>query len=87
MPVDLFLNVSEYEGVPVSVMEAQSFGIPVIATAVGGTPEIVNEENGFLLPENPSQDEIASAIYDVVTNKEKWEKKRMLSRKNWEESL
>ena len=84
-PVDLFLNVSEYEGVPVSVMEAQSFGIPVIATAVGGTPEIVNEGNGYLLPENPSPYEIASAIYDVVTNKKKWEKKRMLSRKNWED--
>ena len=41
-PVDAFVNVSASEGVPVSIMEAQSYGIPVIATAVGGTGEIVN---------------------------------------------
>jgi colanic acid/amylovoran biosynthesis glycosyltransferase len=82
-----FINVSESEGLPVSIMEAQSFGIPVVATAVGGTPEIVNNDNGFLLPENPSPDEIAMAIYDVIINEEKWESKRSLSRKNWEENF
>lgn len=49
---DIFINVSSSEGVPVSIMEAMSFGIPVIATNVGGNSEIVNEENGSLLPEN-----------------------------------
>jgi glycosyltransferase involved in cell wall biosynthesis len=48
-PVDLFLNVSESEGIPVSIMEAVSFGIPVIATDVGGSREIVNENTGILL--------------------------------------
>ena len=81
------LNVSESEGLPVSIMEAQSFGIPVIATKVGGTPEIVNNENGLLLSENPSADEIASALYEVFCNQEKWERKRILSRKNWEENF
>lgn len=46
----VFLNVSESEGVPVSIMEAMSFGIPAIATDVGGVHEIVkSEKNGFLL--------------------------------------
>jgi imidazole glycerol-phosphate synthase subunit HisF len=81
------INVSESEGLPVSIMEAQSFGIPVIATAVGGTPEIVNDENGLLLSVNPTPHEIATAIYDVFINKEKWQKKRVLSRKNWEENF
>jgi len=81
------INVSESEGLPVSIMEAQSFGIPVIATGVGGTPEIVNDENGFLLPVNPTPDEIGAAIYDVVINKDKWAKKRSLSRKNWENNF
>ncbi len=85
--VDIFLNTSESEGLPVSIMEAQSFGLPVIATAVGGTPEIVNNENGFLLPVNPTPDEIADALYDVYSNQEKWIKKRELSRKNWEENF
>lgn len=50
--VDLFINVSESEGIPVSIMEAISFGIPVIATDVGGTSEIVNSSTGVLIPEN-----------------------------------
>ena len=47
---DLFLNVSLSEGIPVSIMEALSFGIPCIATDVGGTKEIVIDGyNGWLL--------------------------------------
>ncbi len=48
-PVDLFVNASTTEGVPVSVMEALSAGIPVIATSVGGTGEIVDECVGKLV--------------------------------------
>jgi glycosyltransferase involved in cell wall biosynthesis len=82
-----FVNVSRSEGLPVSIMEAQSFGIPVIATNVGGTSEIVNEENGLLLASEPTPGEIASAIHDVLINKDKWDKKRILSRRNWEEKF
>lgn len=60
--VDLFINVSESEGIPVSMMEAQSFSIPIVATAVGGVPEIVNEKNGILLPPNPKCEEVADAV-------------------------
>jgi glycosyltransferase involved in cell wall biosynthesis len=60
---DIFINSSQSEGVPVSVMEAMSFGIPVIATAVGSTPEIVIDGyNGFLLHPDPSAEEIAEKI-------------------------
>lgn len=47
--VTWFINVSTHEGIPVSIMEAFSFGIPAIATNVGGTSEIVNASNGFLV--------------------------------------
>lgn len=61
--IDVFINVSESEGLPVSVMEAMSYGIPVIATAVGGTPEIVRDgNNGFLLGPDPTVDDIAEAL-------------------------
>ena len=46
----VFLNVSSSEGIPVSIMESMSFGIPAIATDVGGTSELVKDGiNGFLL--------------------------------------
>lgn len=61
--IDAFINLSLSEGIPVSIMEAMSFGIPIIATAVGGTPEIVkNGFNGFLLSENPTVEEVDNTI-------------------------
>lgn len=47
--VDLFLNVSESEGVPISIMEALASGVPVMATNVGGTAEIIDHKVGYLL--------------------------------------
>lgn len=63
-PVDLFINVSSSEGIPVSIMEAMSRGIPTIATAVGGTPEIVDAAlgAGFLLPKDVTPEEIEQNI-------------------------
>jgi glycosyltransferase involved in cell wall biosynthesis len=65
-PVDAFLNASASEGTPVAIMEAASCGIPVIATAVGGNPEIVSEQNGSLVGPNPSPDEIAAAVLALI---------------------
>lgn len=62
-PVGCFINTSSSEGLPVSIMEAASFGIPVIATNVGGTAEIVRDgETGFLLPSDFRPRELAAAI-------------------------
>jgi glycosyltransferase involved in cell wall biosynthesis len=50
---DVFVLNSTYEGFPHVVLEAMSVGLPVVATAVGGTPEIVrNGENGVLIAPN-----------------------------------
>lgn len=50
-PVDLFVLVSSREGLPVSVMEALSFGVPAVVTDVGGCTELVRDgENGYVLP-------------------------------------
>ena len=61
--VDLFINVSESEGIPVSIIEASSFGVAVIGTLVGGVGEILEEgKNGFLLKQSCSPREVADAI-------------------------
>lgn len=65
-PFHIFVNVSKSEGVPVSIMEAMSFSIPVIATAVGGTAELVDEgKNGFLLKEDFTTDELYERLLDI----------------------
>ncbi|THU41527.1 glycosyltransferase [Niastella caeni] len=61
---DLFVNVSASEGVPFSIMEAFSVGIPVMATDVGGTGEIVNEQVGMLLPAEITGVVLAKKITD-----------------------
>lgn len=60
--VDIFINTSESEGVPVSIMEAMSYGVPTIAPDVGGISELVSNENGFLLSKMPTISDIATAI-------------------------
>ncbi len=57
------INTSESEGLPVTFMEALSYGIPLIAPNVGGIAEIVkHEQNGILLPAAPTTAEISAAI-------------------------
>ena len=68
--VDLFINVSSSEGLPVSIMEAFASGIPVIATKVGGSPEIVSEDCGYLLKEDFLPNELANILdnYNLESN-------------------
>lgn len=81
--VDLFCNVSIYEGVPVSIMEAQSFGIPVLATDVGGSAEIVNSDNGWLVDKNISSSELARQIIECINCSDLF-MKRKRAREDWE---
>lgn len=49
-PIDVIVNCSDTEGIPVSLMETCSAGIPAIAFDIGGIPDVVsNNENGLLL--------------------------------------
>lgn len=53
---DIFVNPSLNEGLPVSLCEAAACRISIVATTVGGTPEIVtNEESALLIPPNESR--------------------------------
>jgi glycosyltransferase involved in cell wall biosynthesis len=64
-PIDCFITVSESEGTPVSILEAINCGIPIIATAVGGIVDLVSEENGVLLPQNPTEDQISESLNNL----------------------
>jgi len=77
--VDLFVNVSSSEGLSVSIMEASIHGIPVIATDVGGTSDLVNSQNGELLSENITSAELASIISQIIQDKPAILKKRRMA--------
>jgi colanic acid/amylovoran biosynthesis glycosyltransferase len=87
--VDLFVNTSTSEGLPVSIMEACSFGIPIAATDVGGTREIVHDgENGYLLDSNLSPKILAETIASFCRKtKEERAAMRRASREIWEKNF
>lgn len=87
-PIDLFVNLSTTEGIPVSIMEAYSYGIPAIATDVNGVPEIVNNENGILLPVDITAREVANALtqYTQLSQLAK-ENKRLAAFYTWQQNF
>jgi glycosyltransferase involved in cell wall biosynthesis len=65
---DLAVLSSWTEGLPVIVLEALAAGVPVVATAVGGTPEVVHEGiNGYLVPAGASA-ALARRIRDALSD-------------------
>ena len=87
-PVTFFCNVSTSEGLPVSVMEALSFGIPVIATDVGGTSELVNSQNGRLLNADITADELAEVLISMLNQSSNdYNKMRQAARECWQNEV
>ena len=79
---DIFLLLSRWEGVPLTILEAMTFGNVVIATDVGGVSEIVEHGNtGFLVdptqPEDLLIEEVCSIILDIIQNPRKYDQLRM----------
>lgn len=87
MDCSCFITTSSTEGLPVSLQEALSFGIPIIGTDVGGINEEI-DENGILLPSNPSPQEVANAITKIYKLKDKEIKNmRKRSYQIWDEKF
>jgi glycosyltransferase involved in cell wall biosynthesis len=88
-PVNLFVNTSSSEGLPVSIIEAASFGIPAIATDVGGTGELVRTgETGQLLPADLTPEVLAKALQAAAGQPaEKAAAERAACRALWEKSF
>lgn len=63
--ISLFINVSESEGIPVTMMEAISFGIPLAGTAVCGVPEIVTAHTGILIDRDFDPQQVALRIREA----------------------
>ena len=60
--IDIFVNCSDSEGIPVSIMEAMAYGIPAVVRDVGGNSEIVNSNNGIILKTNSTSNDFKQAI-------------------------
>ena len=74
--VNFFIHVSRTEGLGMALIEAQSFGIPIIACGVGGVTEIVNKKTGVILDKTISSDNLRYEIESFINS----DKNNMASR-------
>ena len=63
---DLFILISKHEGLPITILEAMSVGLPVIASNVGGIKEEINESCGILVENNDIN--IKDSILKITSN-------------------
>lgn len=83
-PVDIFMNASRSEGIPVSMMEAMSAGIPCVAPAVGGISELLCQgSGGELVPPTPTTDELADACLRMTKTPEEWNERSEMAYQTW----
>ena len=67
---DIYVQASNYEGLPHSLLEAMSYGIPVLCTPVGECKEILgNEDRGYILDLPVSKNNIKSKISEIIGEK------------------
>ena len=67
---DIYIQASNYEGLPHSLLEAMSYGIPILCTPVGECKELLgNEDRGYKLDLPVSKDNIKSKIKEIISQK------------------
>ena len=70
LKTDLYIQASNYEGLPHSLLEAMSYGIPVLCTPVGECKEILgNQERGYILNLPVSKENIKTKIDEIISEK------------------
>lgn len=84
---NLFVSLSYSEGLPVSMMEALSFGIPIMSTDVGGCNEICNDQTGFLIPKNFDSKDVADKLLEFKNSKKNSNAFRLECRNYWDKNF
>jgi glycosyltransferase involved in cell wall biosynthesis len=63
---DIFLNTNNVDNMPVSVLEACALGLPVVATNVGGIPDLLKNNDTALLVDDDDHEAMADAVYRII---------------------
>ena len=71
LTADIFIQASNYEGLPHSVLEAINYEVPILSTEVGGCKDLLNDgERGFIISLPPDKKIIAENIIFIINNKD-----------------
>ena len=63
----ILTNTNEHEGIPIALMEAMAYSIPVISTNTGGIPELLSDGYGIIVKDKNSK-ELAIAMEKLIRN-------------------
>jgi len=66
--LDIYINTSLHEGIPMSILEAMAAGIPVVAPQVGGIPEIITDGEEGLLVDNRTPSAFGAACLRLMND-------------------
>jgi L-malate glycosyltransferase len=86
---EVFLNTNRVDNMPVSVVEACAMGLPVVATNVGGVPDLLTDgQTGLLVPSNDSN-KMAEAVFRLLETPDLAERlssngRKLAERSSWE---
>lgn len=73
---DSLLMFSRYENLPCVILEALCCGLPVISTDVGGIREVINDENGILIP-SENEEELLKVMDYMITNMNQFNREKI----------
>ena len=65
---DIFINTTNFDNTPVSVMEAMALGLPVVSTNVGGIPFLVEDKKDGLLVDKENEEQLTNSIISILNN-------------------
>lgn len=85
--MDIFFMSSKFEGLPLALLEAMACECAIVATKVGGIPEVIESGISGLLVSDQSQQEMAEALRFYLTNKEEIKAHGIAARQRVEEAF
>lgn len=84
---DIYVQASRHEGLPLALMEATSVGLPIVASDVGGIPEVARENKNALLVPSEDPKELAIALEKMILDSKLRSEYGQQSRRVYEESF
>jgi glycosyltransferase involved in cell wall biosynthesis len=66
---DIFINTTNFDNTPVSIMEAMALGLPIVSTNVGGMSFLIDNTSDGLLVSKSNAEEMTKAIISILNNK------------------
>jgi glycosyltransferase involved in cell wall biosynthesis len=84
---DIYLMTSDFEGLPIALLEAMSMSCAPVATAVGGIPEVIINDKSGILCEAGDVDGITNAVASLLNDEDKLARLKRGARKRIEENF